>query len=267
MRRAALAALSLAGLAADPGATQDVSTLTATVSQSFEVDTNFELDDPSPGTSTFADTRLDDGARPGAGRRASSGSASTPACARSGKPSRTSSSSSPRRASPFSPSSTPVPTPRSTPTCGSQTREVDSTEGFVDDGRRCRTTRRDRGRMATRSATTPTSASRSSPRRRRATAVRFIGSSIDYSNEDETTGAPQQVAEGQAFWRLRLNPVLSSELLGSYLFYEADDAVDTEIRIAQVDFRADLRAQREPDPRRRPRLRRPRARGVRAASG
>ena len=66
--------------------------------------------------------------------------------------------------------------------------------------------------------------------------ARFIGSRIDYSNEEETTGAPQQAVEGQAFWRLRLNPVLSSELLGSYLFYEADDAVDTELRIAQVTF-------------------------------
>ena len=66
--------------------------------------------------------------------------------------------------------------------------------------------------------------------------VRFIGTRIDYSNEEATTGAPQQAVEGQAFWRLRLNPVLSSELLGSYLFYKADDAVDTEIRIAEVTF-------------------------------
>jgi hypothetical protein len=40
-----------AGQAGDP-------LLTATVSQRFEVDTNFGLDDPRPGTSYFADTRL-----------------------------------------------------------------------------------------------------------------------------------------------------------------------------------------------------------------
>ena len=65
--------------------------------------------------------------------------------------------------------------------------------------------------------------------------VRFIGSNIDYT--DDTSGTPQWVAEGQAFWQLRLNPVLSSEVRGSYLGYQADDAADTKIRVAQVDFR------------------------------
>lgn len=69
MRRASLAALILAGSAG--GSTFMASgvwaqsfglgnsLLSATVSQRFEADSNYNLDDPSPGTSYFTDSRLD----------------------------------------------------------------------------------------------------------------------------------------------------------------------------------------------------------------
>ena len=71
MRRASLAGPSLAVLvspappaapspaqAVRPDAGLEGSSLAATLSQRFEVNDNYNLDDPSPGTSYFADTRL-----------------------------------------------------------------------------------------------------------------------------------------------------------------------------------------------------------------
>lgn len=60
MRRGLLAAL-LAGTAGGPllAQTLEGSTLSARVSQRLEADTNFDLDDPSPGTSYFTDSRLE----------------------------------------------------------------------------------------------------------------------------------------------------------------------------------------------------------------
>ena len=64
MRRVSLVALTLAGgAAAQPAAAQDVaavseSTLTATISQSIEADTNYNLEADSPGTTYLGDTRI-----------------------------------------------------------------------------------------------------------------------------------------------------------------------------------------------------------------
>jgi hypothetical protein len=65
MQRAALAALTLAAatgipdLAILPAKAQETGgVLTTTLSQSLVVDTNYGLDDPSPGTSVFGDTRV-----------------------------------------------------------------------------------------------------------------------------------------------------------------------------------------------------------------
>jgi hypothetical protein len=55
MRRLLLAGLALA---ASGGAAKAQQLLTATISQSAVVDSNYTLDDPSPGTSYYADTRL-----------------------------------------------------------------------------------------------------------------------------------------------------------------------------------------------------------------
>jgi hypothetical protein len=62
MQRAALAALTLAATAGiQPTVAQqapEIATLTATISQSAVADSNYNLDDPSPGTSYYGDTRF-----------------------------------------------------------------------------------------------------------------------------------------------------------------------------------------------------------------
>lgn len=64
--------------------------------------------------------------------------------------------------------------------------------------------------------------------------LRFIGSRIDYNN-DESNQNPRQTLEGEAFWALRVNPVLSAGLFGNYLYYSAENDADTEIRVAEGD--------------------------------
>jgi hypothetical protein len=61
MQRATLAALTLAAAAGIPPAVaqdQEAGLLTATISQSAVVDTNYDLDDPSPGNTYYGDTRF-----------------------------------------------------------------------------------------------------------------------------------------------------------------------------------------------------------------
>jgi hypothetical protein len=58
MRRLVPAALALAAVAPTAALAQTGPVLTATISQRFELDTNLDLEDSSPGNSYFADTRL-----------------------------------------------------------------------------------------------------------------------------------------------------------------------------------------------------------------
>lgn len=64
---------------------------------------------------------------------------------------------------------------------------------------------------------------------------RFIGSSIDYDNDDSDL-TPRQTVEGQGFWTVRVNPVLSAGIFGSYLRYTADNNADTEVNVAEGDI-------------------------------
>ena len=57
---------------------------------------------------------------------------------------------------------------------------------------------------------------------------------FDY-REDDNELSPRTEAEGEALWRLRLNPVLSGALLGSYNYFESEDDAETLIREAEVD--------------------------------
>lgn len=63
--------------------------------------------------------------------------------------------------------------------------------------------------------------------------LRFIGTQIDYTDED-----PEQVARttlrGQGAWNLQLNPVLASTITADYLTYSADNAAETELDRTQV---------------------------------
>jgi hypothetical protein len=65
--------------------------------------------------------------------------------------------------------------------------------------------------------------------------LRFIGSQIEYS-DDESDPTPRQTAEGQGFWTVQVNPVLAAGLFGSYLRYTADNDADTEVNVAEGDI-------------------------------
>jgi hypothetical protein len=64
--------------------------------------------------------------------------------------------------------------------------------------------------------------------------LRFLATKIDYT-EDTPDEAPRTTLEGQAAWNLRLTPVLSSVVFGDYLTYEADNAAETSLRISEID--------------------------------
>ena len=144
MRRAALAALVSAGAAGGPRSPRssiptlnlEGKILSATISQRFEVNDNYNLDDPSPGTSYFTDTRLNLGFLNADRHPDLHASGSTPACARSGRRRRTSSSPSPRHHRPTSATSTNGRAGSSTPPSTYRQRRVDyieSLEDFVTD--------------------------------------------------------------------------------------------------------------------------------------
>jgi hypothetical protein len=130
MSRIPPAALILAGtVGVAPLVAQDLSEsiLTATISQSFEVDDNLDLDEDSPARATSA-TPASPSTCCRRRRPSASPWASTPACGRSGRPRRTSSSPSPRR---------PPPAPASART-GRAARErrpalPPAAEDFLDD--------------------------------------------------------------------------------------------------------------------------------------
>ena len=61
---------------------------------------------------------------------------------------------------------------------------------------------------------------------------------VDYSNvdTDQTDSAvPRDTIAGEALWRLRLNPILSSGVVASYDCEKAENATDNEIRTAAID--------------------------------
>lgn len=63
-------------------------------------------------------------------------------------------------------------------------------------------------------------------------------STVDYSNidTDQTDSAvPSDEVRGEALWRLRLNPILSSAVVASYDWEKAENATDNEIRTAAID--------------------------------
>jgi hypothetical protein len=252
MRRAALAALTLAGAAGIPAAAQTVapeaevlapdrgeitpdSTLTATISQSVEADSNYNLDDDSPGTSYYGDTRigldylranpdgslalgLDTGLRPlwEAGQDfdvvlASPSSAyltyeqegpNTAIDANLRARTRQVNASLPL----FNEFGTPVADALNRGQRDTYQQRYDANVGLI---------------LGTNSPSTYE--------------FRLIGSNIDYTNESGTNLAPNRSVEGQALWTLAITPVFSTALFGSYLYYNADDDEETELNIAEAE--------------------------------
>ena len=63
-------------------------------------------------------------------------------------------------------------------------------------------------------------------------------SNVSYSNidEDRTDSAvPSDEIRGEALWRLRLTPLISSAVVANYAYEKAENATDNEIRTAAID--------------------------------
>ena len=252
MQRASLAALALAGGAAVHGTTViaqsaeeglSASTLTATISQSVTTDSNYDLDDVSPGQTTYADTRfglqLD---QIGSDRVLSLGFDTG------------------LRA--FWPAKDAVPNDFefqfASPSTAHLEYEQEGAHTAFDSSFRFRTRRVDFNNpltdFITDEGTLPddleqlqgeTSELRYDadigftlrPNAPSSYGVRLVATNIDYRNStpDENL-VPRYSVEGSGFWTLRLNPVLSTGLDGSYFYYRADDTEQTEVRIGEVDW-------------------------------
>lgn len=241
MQRAALPALILAGLAGiHPALAQPVEpdpgpgrSLTGRVSQSFVADSNYDLDDPSPGTSYYGDTRfaldylaesrtrslglgLDTGLRPLWRAEedfefvvASPSTAylsylqeglDTAVDADLRVRSRQVDASSPIEV--IDPGAPPDDLEQGT----EDTRELryDAEVGLV---------------LGTSSPSTYE--------------FRLDGTAWDYSDEIGTSLVPRRQIEGSLLWTLRLTPVFSAALFGSYFHYTADDPTDSELDVAE----------------------------------
>ena len=65
-------------------------------------------------------------------------------------------------------------------------------------------------------------------------ALRFLATKIDYT-EDTPSQAPRTTLEGQADWTLQLTPVFSSIVSADYLTYDAENDADTSLRVSSLD--------------------------------
>jgi hypothetical protein len=63
--------------------------------------------------------------------------------------------------------------------------------------------------------------------------LRLIATRFDYSDETDNR-VPRTTVEGQGNWNLRLNPVLSSQVLADVLQYQAQNDTDTELDFAEI---------------------------------
>ena len=63
--------------------------------------------------------------------------------------------------------------------------------------------------------------------------LRLLATRFDYS-DDNTDEVPRTTVEGQGNWNLRLNPVLSSQILADVLNYQAQNDTDTELNFAEI---------------------------------
>lgn len=241
MRSAPLAVLTLAGTAVIHAASaQDLSdsTLTATISQSLEVDSNYDLDDPSPGTSYYGDTRFglvylnttptqalelgfDTGLR-GLSRPDEDfeWTFASPSTASLGY------------ANEWASGSLAVDA-RYRQTQVDFDRPLDdfvTDEGIIvvpddlDQLTGDTIERRTDGSFVLALATDAPSSYE----------FALSATNFDYS-DDASDRIPRTTVAGSALWQLRLTPVLSSALLGSYYLYQAHRGEETEVRVGEVD--------------------------------
>jgi hypothetical protein len=229
---ALLGALVLAGAGA--AAAQDApvgQTLTARISERLTADSNYRLDDPSPGTSTYADTRLllgyekntdtqtfglglDTGLR--ALWEADQDFEFTVA-----SPTGANANFSNEWANGLFDAA-----------LNYRQRQIDSSDDFADNDNldqlpgNAREYRYDANVGVLWGTSTPSTYE-----------LRFLGTHFDYSN-DNTNKVPRTTLEGQGTWTLQLTPVLASQAFVDYLHYQADNDANTEL--ANVDVTAGL---------------------------
>ncbi len=242
MHRASLAALLLAGGAAIHGATAQEgiapSRISATISQSLEADTNYDLENDSPGTAYFGDTRLEIGLL--RETRTQSFALGLDTALRA-----------------LDRADEPFEFTLGSPTGGlldyavegpnfafdtllsyRQTRtdfqadleDFVTEEGFLPDDLTsedlesdAREERFDAEIGGTWGTASPSSYT-----------LRFSGTDIGYS-DDATDLVPRRFGQATAAWTLRINPVLSTIVVGEYYQYDADNEEDTDLRISEID--------------------------------
>lgn len=233
MRRSSLAALLLASTASIHGATaqEDPQTvLTATIAERFEFDTNYRLDDPSPGDTFFADTTFAlDYLQETDSRLLGLGFDVGLRALWEAEEDFEWEAASPSGA--YLLFEDEGPHLAFDADLSVRTREVNNEDDIddealgVDDLSQlgdAREIRYDADVGVVLGPDAPMSYG-----------LRFLGSNIDY--DDDTNLTPRKTVEGEAFWTARINPVLSAGIFGSYLRYSADNNAETEVNVAEGD--------------------------------
>lgn len=242
VHRASLVALLLASGAVIHGATAQEATapsrISATISQSFEVDSNYDLDDESPGTSYLGDTRLE----LGLARETRTQSLEL------GFDTALRALDQPDEEFEFTLGS---------PTGAFFDYAVEAPNAEFDSLLRYRQTRtdfrRDLDDFVTEEGLLPddlTSEDLDTDTREQrfdvdlggtwgtaspsSYTLRFSGTDIGYS-DDATDLVPRRFGQATGAWTLRVNPVLSTIVAAEYYRYDADNAVDTDLRISEID--------------------------------
>lgn len=66
-------------------------------------------------------------------------------------------------------------------------------------------------------------------------ALNFLGTKIDYSDDEGSTFVPRQTALVEGAWTLRVTPILSTIVAVGYYNYSADNTSETEISVGEID--------------------------------
>jgi hypothetical protein len=240
MRRASLAALTLAASAGIPAPAQELAepeqaTLTSTISQSLVVDSNYGLDDPSPGTSTYGDTRLTlDFLRDTRSQTLGMGIDTGLRALAEAEEDFEFRLATPSRA--YLTYLQEGPNTAFDSNFRLRSRQVDYNVfddedlGELPDDLTVlegdtRELRADADVGLVLGVDAPSS-----------TEFRLLATNIDYTDETETDNlTPRYSLAGEAIWTLRLTSVFSAALFGSYSYYNADNEENDEIRVAEAE--------------------------------